>query len=60
MKTFDNRKTALQNLCDGGIFYIVKEGELFLFTEACDNYFEMSLSKEQVNKLINELKDLVK
>ncbi len=44
---------------DHSIFCVSKEADgLFHFTEACDNYFTLPLSKAQVLQLADELKQL--
>lgn len=32
---------------------------LYIFSEACDRYFDSALTKEQVLKLIDELKEMI-
>lgn len=51
---------VLEALSDSRILSIDKDGEYFKFTEACDYYFCAKLSKKEVQRLIEQLNELIK
>lgn len=52
-------KTILEGLSENRIFSISKKDNKYFLLEKCDNYFSVELTKEQFEKLIEELKDLI-
>ena len=44
---------------DARILSVVKEKDGILFTEECDGYFSQLYSKEDANKMIDELKQWI-
>lgn len=49
----------LDGLKSSGIFSIKKDGEDYVFTEECDNYYWARLSKNEVEFLIKQLNELI-
>jgi hypothetical protein len=47
--------TMIEVMRDARVFGITKEGENFRFVEWCDEYFSITLDKEQMITLANEL-----
>lgn len=50
--------TMLEILEDCQIFAVSKKGDGFEIIEKCDGYFGVSLNKDQMLALSNEIKDL--
>jgi hypothetical protein len=56
------RRKSSPILCkleDERIFSVRRDGDRVLFTESCDDYYEMRLSVAEVRQLISELTSMV-
>ena len=51
--------TVLKYLEDNRIFKLFKNDHGLVAVEACDNYFAAELSRDQIEKLIQELTELI-
>jgi hypothetical protein len=51
--------SILKLLSGGRIFSVEKQGDRYVFTEECDNYFEETLSELEFIGLIEELQALL-
>lgn len=51
-------ESVLKALGRENIFVVSPNGDMFEFTEACDDYFTRILNKDQVLALANELREL--
>lgn len=48
-------KDILSFVSTAGIFSVIRDGSGFVLEEQCDNWFEVSLTKDQLKSLANEL-----
>lgn len=53
-----NQQTVLETLQKERVFAVTTDGKTALITELCDEYFSERLTRQQLYRLAQELKDL--
>lgn len=53
-----DKTTVLSRLDEGRVFYIRRDGEMFVVCEACDDYFGERLTRDELRQLASEIMEL--